>query len=400
MCTVRDQYVQKQVIVAMCTALLFSVKKCFHFFQKKKNTVDDLPPMQTSRRNTYSAGDDYMSDTLKRRRKFSWIKTLSRKRGLHHAHVSDGQLTSDKQQMNGAVVKQQSMDGGLQQSATIFLAPEDRACRITTEDGVEQFQGYLHVQRKGANNTWVRYWCVLEDLNISCYISRSDLALTLSIQLKGSRVADAAQDCKRQHSFKIWHLESGQCLFFAADDAIEYGNWFKEVTKGAEYVVPLDAGISNSPLAAPFYHFSKDSPADSSHSQRSSRSSIASLPELDLDTAPVNPGGTVVYKGNLKKLTQNKWKDRYCVVKDSVLQVFATSSEKTLLTSVPLAGAGVELVSVPNEEVHHFTFRVCIPSGKSHMFCAVSEQEMYAWATTLQDVSYQSNDVKDDSMVR
>ncbi|CAI7991521.1 hypothetical protein GBAR_LOCUS766 [Geodia barretti] len=241
--------------------------------------------------------------------------------------------------------------------------------------------------------------CV-EDLSISCYISRSDLALTLSIQLKGSRVADAAHDCRRQNSFKIWHLESGQCLFFAADDAIEYGSWFKEVTKGAEYVVPLDAGISNSPLAAPFYHFTKDSPSDSSPSQRSSRSSIASLPELDLDTAPVNSGGTVVYKGNLKKLTQNKWKDRHCVVKDSVLQVFATSSEKTLLTTMPLAGAGVELVSVPNEEVHHFTFRICIPSGKAHMFCAVSEQEMYAWATTLQDVAYQSSDVKEDPMAK
>ena len=366
----------------------------------KKKVSDDLPPVSTGRRNTYSAGDEYMSDTLKRRRKFSWIKTLSRKRGLHHAAVSDGKLANGKQQMNGAVVKQrQSEQSFSEQHATIMVSPEDRARHVTIDDGVEQFQGYLHVQRKGANNTWVRYWCVLEDLTISCYVSKNDLVLTLSIQLKGSRVAGAANDCRRQYSFKIWHLESGQCLFFAADDAIEYGSWFKEVTKDAEYVVPLDAGISNSPLAAPLYHYTKDSPADSTHSQRSSRSSIASLPELDLDTSSVNPGGTVVYKGNLKKLTQNKWKDRYCVIKDSGLQVYATSSEKTLLNSVPISGAGVELVNVPNEEVHHFTFRVCIPSGKSHMFCAVSEQEMYAWATTLQDVAHQSRDMKEDAMV-
>ena len=358
--------------------------------------------MSTGRRNTYSAGDEYMSDTLKRRRKFSWIKTLSRKRGLHHNATSESQLASDKQHMNGGgtLTKQQSGEGWAQQVPAVVVSPEDRARLITTDDGVEQFQGYLHVQRKGADNMWVRYWCILEDLIISCYISRSDLSLTLSIQLKGSRVADAANECKRQLSFKIWHLESGQCLFFAADDSIEYTSWFKEITKGAEYVVPLDAGISNSPLAAPFYHYTKDTTSDSSPSQRSSRSSIASLPELDLDTAPVsNSGGVVVYKGNLKKLTQSKWKDRYCHIRDATLQVFATPTEKTLLTTVPLPGARVELVSVPNEDVHQFTFRVCPTSGKTHMFCAVSEQEMYMWATTLQDVSHQSSDAN-DPMVR
>ena len=370
--------------------------------QTKKKVADELPPMSTGRRNTYSSGDDYMSDTLKRRRKFSWIKTLTRKRGLHHtAPTPDGQLGKDKQHMNGgASLRRQQGGGGGQEPPAVVVAPEDRARQVVTEDGVEQFQGYLHVQRKGAD-CWVRYWCVLEDLIISCFISRSELALTLSIQLKGSRVADAAHDCKRQLSFKIWHLESGQCLFFAADDSIECTSWFKEITKGAEYVVPLDAGISNSPMAAPFYHYTKDTTSDSSLSQRSSRSSIASLPELDLDTAPPNTsgGGVVIYKGNLKKLTQNKWKDRYCVIKESALQVFATSTEKTLLTTVPLTGARVELVSVPNEEVHQFTFRVCPTLGKAHMFCSVTEQEMYSWATTLQDVSYQSSDGKDDIMV-
>lgn len=339
-----------------------------------------------------------MSDTLKRRRKFSWIKNLAKKRGMHNSAVSMGQLDYDPQQKE----QQMKQECGMSESSTtVIVAQEDRARHIITE-GVEQFQGSLNVQRKGADSMWVRYWCVLEDLVISCYISKSDLTLTLSIQLKGSRVAEAIHECRRDFSFKIWHLESGQCLFFAADDSIEYGSWFKEVTKGAEYVVPLDAGISNSPLSAPFYHYAKDT-SDSSPSQRSSRSSIASLPEIDnasFDNATTSiSGGAILHRGNLKKLSQNKWKDRYCLIKDSMLQIYNTSTEKSLLSSVPLQGCRVELVNVPNEEVHRFTFRVAVSSGKSHMFSASSEQEMYTWAIALQDCSHHSSGSKADATV-
>ena len=326
-----------------------------------------------------------MSDTLKRRRKFSWIKNLSKKRGMHRTAISVGQLQNDphpKEPVNGGVLQQQT-------STKIVVPQEERAHHFITEDKCEQFQGYLQVQRKGADNMWVRYWCVLEDLVISCYISKTDLTLALSIQVNGSRVADAFHDCKRDFSFKIWHLESGQCLFFAADDSIEYGSWFKEITKGAEYVVPLDAGISNSPLSTPFYHYAKD-PPDSSPSQRSSRSSIASLPEIDIDSVLTSSsGGTVIHKGNLKIFSQNKWKDRYCIIRDAALQIFATSSEKTLLSTVSITGCRVELVNVPNEEVHLYIFRISLPSGKAHMFSASSEQEMYTWAIALQDASHQ-----------
>ena len=329
-----------------------------------------------------------MSDTLKRRRKFSWIKNLSRKRGLHRAAVSVGQLQNQPNSEDHAGVLQQHS------SPKSIVPQEERAHHFITEDNHNQFQGYLQVQRKGADNMWVRYWCVLEDLIISCYISKSDLTLALSIQLNGSRVADASQDSKREFSFKIWHLESGQCLFFAADDRIEYTNWFKEITKGAEYVVPLDAGISSSPLSAPFYHYTKDT-SESSPSQRSSRSSIASLPEIDIDNALCSSStGTVFHKGNLKKFSQNnKWKDRYCIIKDAALLIYATSTEKTILSTVPISGCRVELVNVPNEEVHLHIFRVSLPSGKAHMFSASSEQEMYTWAIALQDASQQHESV-------
>ena len=356
------------------------------------------------RRNTYSAGDEYASDTMKRRKKFAWIKSLSKKRGLPHSTLSHSHIEDDPRQisyevepaMNG-LQKPQSMELGPLDSILTSVNAEDRSHRILTEEGIERFQGYLKVQRKGADNMWVRYWCTLEELMVSCYISKSDHTLTLSIQLKGSRIAEATSECKREFSFKIWHLESGQCLYFAAANAAEFSMWFAEVIKGAEYVVPLDAGISNSPLSAPFYHYTKER-ADVSASQRSSRSSNASLPsQVDIDTASIDScttgqsngsSGIINHQGNIKKLSQNKWKDRYCVLKDATLYVYTNSGDKTPLTSIPLRDCKVELVNVPHEEVHQYTFRVSTTSGKLHMFSAASDQEMYAWAMALQDCSH------------
>ena len=358
-------------------------------FQIKKGMVPEASSLAV-RRNTYSSGDEYVSDTLKRRRKFSWIKNLSKKRGMHHIALSVGQLQSQTHHSGAVDQYSEGIMSTKMSIPSLVIQQEDRACHITTEEGIEQFQGYLKVQRKGADDMWVRYWCVLEDLTISCYISKDDLTLTLSIQLKGSRIADALHDCNREFSFKIWHLESGQCLFFAADDGIEYSSWFTVVTRGAEYVVPLDTGISNSPMSTPFYHYAKDT-QESSPSQRSSRSSMASLPDIDMDSVITNSSdATVIHRGNLKKLSQNKWKDRYCLIKDSTLHVFTTSTEKTLLSSIPLCESRVELVNVPNEEVHQYTFRVSPSNGKAHMFSAPSEQEMYTWAITLQESCHPS----------
>ena len=85
--------------------------------------------------------------------------------------------------------------------------------RTISPEGAEQFQGYLRVQRRGADSMWVRYWCILEGLAISCYISQRDLTLTLSIHLRGSRIAEAYLECKREHSFKVGVALMHGCVF-------------------------------------------------------------------------------------------------------------------------------------------------------------------------------------------
>ena len=266
------------------------------------------------------------------------------------------------------------------------------------EKGVEQFQGYLRVQRKGADSMWVRYWCVLLDLAFSCYISQQNLTLALSIQLRGSRISEAAYECRREYSFKVWHMESGQCLYFAADDNSEYLSWFNQVTKGAECFIPDDTA---GPSSVPYYSFAKDAavsgsqPSPGQLSSQSSNLSLTTAPE-DGDNVSVSSGATghssaslgssIHHKGDLKKLSHSgKWKDRYCIIRDYTLYVYHSPADKTPLSSPPLQSCSVQQLS---GETHNYTFQVLTASGKTHTFAAPSDHEMFTWITAIRDCSY------------
>ena len=258
----------------------------------------------------------------------------------------------------------------------------------------DQFAGYLRVQRRGADNMWVRYWCMLEKFIISCFISQRDLTLALSIQLKGSRIAEAAPECHREFSFKVLHLESGQCLYFAADDVSEFQRWFTEIVKGAEQTILEDSEITG-PFVGYYYH-----PKESNLKHHSSNPTLATITQTEGGDIFSNGGGSsahqpipgsnsVFYRGKLKKSSHTgKWKDRYCVIKTGGLYIYRNVSEKVPITSIPLYGCSIELVSVPRDSQYQYLFKLNPTSaGKSHTFAAPNETEMYAWASALRDTS-------------
>ena len=368
------------------------------------------------RRKTFSHQDEYQSDTLKRRRKFSWVKSgLIRRKGKKSsvAGGSQGDLEQNRVSQMSFDVQGPSSDmlpqyppDPMRKSMSLELlpsAPEEpeesstRVCEAhesVTSEGKQQFQGYLRVQRKGADSVWVRYWCVLEDQIISCYISRRDFTLALSIPLKGSRITEATLECKRDNSFKVWHIESGQCLFFAAENGGELQKWFSHVTHGAEHTIPdnVSVGSNSGPFVGFFYVPDDKQIVDHSNS-------VSRLNELavNVDNQAPQPAITVqapspasvFYRGELKKLAHTgKWKDRYCVIKNGHLNIFHSSSEKSPITSIALQGCSLELSSIPPGCEHQFLFKLN-PQGdsKSHTFAAPNETEMFAWVSALRDSS-------------
>lgn len=261
--------------------------------------------------------------------------------------------------------------------------------------GSENFQGFLRVQRKGADSMWVRYWCVVEEGIIGCYISQQDHTLTLSIQLEGSRIAKASYECRREHTFKVWHVESGQCLYFAADSRNEFEKWLQEITKGAELIVPEGAP---SHFAVAFYYHHKDTasgdtPSPSQASSRLSNLSLTPSPEdggdISMSSGPTGESQSqysTYQRGNLKKLSQSgKWKDRYCLVKDSTLYVYHSSSETSPMTAITLVGCSVELLNTTADETQEYSFQIVSASGKVHTLATSSELELSAWVSKLQD---------------
>ncbi len=175
------------------------------------------------RRSTISSASkgDYESDTLKRKKKFSWFAKRKSEQRTSTASASDlsrhrmSNMSFDipESPVYDPLRRSVSLEllsptgeeekGDVRTSAAVSSQDVSQAHRSTTPEGLERFQGYLRVQRKGADSMWVRYWCIYEDLAISCFISQRDLTLTLSIHLKGSRICEALLECKREHTFKV-----------------------------------------------------------------------------------------------------------------------------------------------------------------------------------------------------
>ena len=207
------------------------------------------------------------------------------------------------------------------------------------------------------------------------------------------RVAEAEFECHRKHSFKVLHVESGQCLYFAADDHEEFFRWFAEVTKGGEQVLCNDSAT----VAGSFVAYNFNSKDDNSTMKfrrlsvlsegGSSNASEGSTVSSSQSHATVSNG--IFYRGELMKASHTgKWKQRYCVVKDGFLSIYHSSVEKSPITSITLYGCSLELVSTAHNSPNEYQFKLNPAEvGKSHTFAAPSETEMYAWVSALRDAT-------------
>ena len=382
--------------------------------------MQDFSTSTMPRRKTFSHQDEYQSDTLKRRRKFSWVKSGLMRRKGKKAPGSQGDLEQNRLSQMSFDVQGPTPDmlpqyppDPMRKSVSLELLPsppegEELQNRTAeshesiTDEGKERFQGYLRVQRKGADNVWVLYWCVLEEKTISCYISRKDCTLALSIPLKGSRITETTLESKREHSFKVWHIESGQCLFFAAENSAELQKWFNHVTHGAEHTIPdnVSVGSNSGPFVGFFYIPNDKKMADHSNSashlnELAVGGSHEGQPGPAITVQCPTPTSSVFYRGELKKLAHTgKWKDRYCVIRTGSLNIFHHSTEKSPITSIALRGCSLELISVPTDSEHHFIFKLNPMGGsKSHTFAAPNETEMFAWVSALRDSAHEHQSV-------
>ena len=355
-------------------------------------------------------GEEYATDTLKRRRRFTFGKMLKKK------NKDDKKMAPHKSQpdLNPQTPTILTHPSQQEESQRRSVSCEDlpstgepgmmtESHQIMGANGQLQFQGYLSVHRQGANTNFIRYWCVFDGATINCYINQRDLTLTMSVSVLGSQIAKASSECARPHSFKVWHMETGQCIFFLAEDVIEFQKWFAQITTNAEKIEspPHQPGFP----AKVVYFVLPDGEGSALKAQmiRTRSNSLPASPAELGDNVSVGSSNTgqgssdtatplsAFYRGHLKKASHTgKWKDRYCVVKDGHLDVFHSPSEKSSIVSIELFGCSIELVNVPPQNAQRFVFKLKLESvEKVHTFAAPSETEMYAWVSALRDSSYE-----------
>ncbi len=274
---------------------------------------------------------------------------------------------------------------------------------VTGPNGVLKFQGYLSVHRHTANTNFIRYWCVFDGTTVNCFINQTDLTLTMAVTLPGSQISDAGlAESGRSHCFKVWHMETGQCIFFAADSEREFNQWFTVVTQNADQL-PTPQGTKVVFFVVPGTILKVKSFHVRQRSNSLPASPLDDGPGLDTgSTASINTGHAssdtpvnTFYRGHLKKASSSqpgKWKERYCIVKDGQLCLYHNQGDSTAITSIDLAGCSIELVSVPRFSAYKLVFKVKLSgSDKTHTFAAPSETEMYAWISALRDSSCESH---------
>lgn len=272
--------------------------------------------------------------------------------------------------------------------------------QIMGANGQLLFQGNLNVHRHGATTTFIPYWCVFDGATINCFTSQSDQTLTMSVSLLGSQICEASAECGRPNCFKVWHMETGQCIYFLADDTPEFQKWFTQITTNADRIdnPPTQPGLPGKSVF--FVHANVELHASLA---RPRSNTLPLRPHEHGDNVSVESSNTgqgssdiptpltAFYRGHLKKASHTgKWKDRYCVVKDGILSILHSPSDKAPIIAIETFGSSIELVNVPPQNTQRFVFKLKLESSeKTHTFAALSETEMFAWVSALRDSSYE-----------
>lgn len=357
------------------------------------------------RRKTYSndGKEEYATDTLKRRRRFTLGKFSKKKDKKIIASTPELKprppvVTPMNFVPDRRSVSCEELPGAVETSVSGVSRVESHL--TTGPNGALMFQGYLSVHRHLANTNFIRYWCIFDGTTVNCYINQTDLTLTMSVTLPGSQISEAtSRESGRSHCFKVWHMETGQCIFFAAENEREFAQWFTVMTQNADQLpTPQQAGAKVVFFVVPGLILKVKSFHIRQRSNSLPASPLDDGPGLDTgSTASINNGSsdntiTTFYRGHLKKASSSgKWKERYCVVKDGQLSLYHNQGDKAAITSIDLAGCSIELVSVPRSSAYKLVFKVKLSgSDKTHTFAAPSETEMYAWISALRDSSCES----------
>ncbi|KAL6475588.1 hypothetical protein MHYP_G00166280 [Metynnis hypsauchen] len=272
--------------------------------------------------------------------------------------------------------------------------------------------------RKKRFGQWTKLLCVIKDNKLLCYKSSKDQTPQMELLLSGCSITHIPKDSKKKkHELKIVH-QGADALVLAVHSKEQAEEWLKVMREVCAYgngAVDSDGAVSGSPVhkielekklsydrpssdGEPNHENGITDGKDPAKGKKSSKSEqkgtvgkgagkkitkIISLgkkkPSTDEQTSSAEED--VPTCGYLNVLSNNRWRERWCRLKDNQLLLHKDREDlKTHMASLPLRGCEV----IPGlDSKHPFAFRLLRNGQEVAVLEASSSESMGRWLGVL-----------------
>ncbi|KAM9331367.1 actin filament-associated protein 1 isoform 2-T2 [Gastrophryne carolinensis] len=274
--------------------------------------------------------------------------------------------------------------------------------------------------RKKRFGQWTKLLCVIKDNKLMCYKSSKDQQPQMELLLNGCSVSYVPKDSKKKkHELKITH-QGTDALVLAVQSEEQAEQWLrviKDVCSSYGGPVDSDGHSSSSPVPKTELEKKLSSERPSSDGEGNAENGTALVngkePVTRKKSGKTEPKGTVskvtgkkITKiiglgkkkpstdeqtssaeedvptcGYLNVLSNNRWRERWCRVKDNKLILHKDRTDlKTHIASIPLRGCEV----IPGLDAKHpMTFRLLRNGQEVAVLEASSSENMGRWIGIL-----------------
>ncbi|XP_029310570.1 actin filament-associated protein 1 isoform X2 [Cottoperca gobio] len=271
--------------------------------------------------------------------------------------------------------------------------------------------------RKKRFGQWTKLLCVIKDNKLLCYKSSKDHAPQMELTLSGCSITHIPKDGKKKkHELKILH-QGADALVLAVQSKEQAEEWLKVMREVCiNGCIDLDGAGSGSPVHKPelekkasYDRPSSDGEAthENGHSDCKDQGKGKKNSKSEQKTGTVGKGaGKKITKiiglgkkkpstdeqtssaeedvptcGYLNVLSNNRWRERWCRLKDNQLLLHKDRDDlKSHIASLPLRGCEV---SPGLDHKHPFAFRLLRNGQEVAVLEASSSEEMGRWLGIL-----------------
>ncbi|XP_074479646.1 actin filament-associated protein 1 isoform X4 [Sebastes fasciatus] len=271
--------------------------------------------------------------------------------------------------------------------------------------------------RKKRFGQWTKLLCVIKDNKLLCYKSSKDHTPQMELTLSGCSITHIPKDGKKKkHELKIVH-QGADALVLAVHSKEQAEEWLKVMREVcANGCVDLDRAGSGSPVHKPELEKKSscdrpssdgEAPHENGHGDCKDQGKGKKNSKSEQKTGTVGKGaGKKITKiiglgkkkpstdeqtssaeedvptcGYLNVLSNNRWRERWCRLKDNQLLLHKDRDDlKSHIASLPLRGCEV---SPGLDHKHPFAFRLLRNGQEVAVLEASSSEEMGRWLGIL-----------------